>query len=101
MSKGEVKSLDFEELRGIYIHGVVAGRRKRNVMVKGEEKEVVNYCVDCGNKSVYVDEWEPKGEYYAVADLVAIPVTARGFARNGSVGVGFSVAKIYDSGEEF
>lgn len=89
------------DLTGLHLHGVVQGRRRRKVVVKGEEKEVVSYKIGGADKTYYVDEWDPSS-YHNILDDVVMPVSVRTYQKAGGViNVSFVVAKHIEYGEDF
>lgn len=92
-SGGQGKGVSGERLfEGLILHGRIIGRRREKFIRKttGEEGNKVTYSVDVGQNTIQVVHWDPKS-YYAIEELVDIPVGVNAFARKGG-GAAYSLA---------
>ena len=90
-----------EQLKGIFISGVVMGRTKRLI---GDKKiEVVTYRINDDKNDHMVDEWNPD-DYFAIGSEVCLPIYFKSYqSKNGKIYTNIIVqnGKMLMNGEEF
>jgi hypothetical protein len=86
---------------GLYLAGTVTGRTKRMVG-KDLNTELVTYKIDAANKVFYLKDWEPKGDYYIIGEVINVPVSVKPYLSKGQTLLDFSIYKGSKKfGEEF
>ena len=90
---GENTNMDIGELEGgIFVEGIIVGRKKKEF----EEKTRINYQIFTGTEMIIVTKWNNE-EFYRVGEKVEIPVRIsvyRGFPQ-------FTFQDTYNGGEDF
>ena len=90
---GKNKTMDFGEFEGgVFVEGVIVGRKKKEF----EEKTRVNYQVFTGKTMIIVTSWNSK-KFYVVGEKVKIPVRVAVYRSMPQ----FSEDNINDEGEAF
>ena len=89
----------------IFLKGVVQGRSKKYIESKNgqqEQQELVTYKVNTGEKNIMLKHWEPKENYFAVGEVLDIPITVKVYLKDNQTFYDYTV---YDKnrmfGEEF
>ena len=105
---GKDCKLEVELPAGVFIRGVVTGRRRERVVArdarpddKGFEK--VTYRIKCDKVEVMVEEFDPS-QYFVVGEPIEEPIVIRTFCRrNGTAAYGLTLARSRpnERGEEF
>lgn len=89
---------------GLVLHGVVVGRSRTMFPEQPKDGEVqrerITYRVKCGDRTEDVVAYAPQ-TYYAVGELVAIPVRVNARAYNGRAFVNLVIPDDRPRGEEF
>jgi hypothetical protein len=79
--KGEKQMETMNE--GLFLKGTVTGRSRRYV---GENnKELCTYQVLACAKDVYLNQWEPKDNYFSVGEVIDAPVFVKSYEREGKI----------------
>jgi hypothetical protein len=89
-----------QEVSGLCVKGLVAGRQRRNV---GERKvELAAYTIKSKLAEYHVKDWAPS-EYLKVGEKVELPVAVKAFPqKGGQCGLEFTILRGRSSfGEEF
>ena len=86
---------------GLFLSGTVTGRSKRMVG-KDSATELVTYKITSAKRMVYLKDWDPNGKYFAVGEIINVPVSVKPYSSNGQILLDFSIYK-HDVvfGEEF
>ena len=83
---------------GIYLNGTCVGRMRRMVG-KDCSIELITYKIRTRDDMLYVKDWEAKGVYFTVGDVVSIPIKVQTYSSNGITKLEFSCFRPRD--EEF
>ena len=83
---------------GIFLYGTCVGRMRRMVGKDGS-KELITYKIRTRDDMLYVKDWEAKGTYFTVGEVVSIPIKVQTYSSNGTTRLEFSRYRPRD--EEF
>jgi len=83
---------------GIHLNGTCVGRTRRMV---GKDclKELITYKIRTRDDMLYVKDWDAKGIYFTVGEVVSIPIKVQTYSSNGTTRIEFSCYRPRD--EEF
>jgi len=94
MANSEMKDIK-DKIEGIFFRGVVTGRSRRYV---GENaKELCTYSALANGREMYIKQWEPNEHYFAVGEVIDIPIYIKNFINNGKIFTDL----ILNTGEKF